>query len=62
VKKFVWSVALYKSEARTIGKINQKRPEAFETWCWRRMFKIKWTDKISNEEVYRRTLRTDVME
>jgi hypothetical protein len=25
----------------------------FETWCWRRLLKIKWTDKIRNEEVYR---------
>jgi hypothetical protein len=54
VKTFVWSMALYGSEARTIGKIDQKIPEAFETWCWRRMFKIKWTDKIRNELVYRR--------
>jgi hypothetical protein len=54
VKNFVWSVALYGSEAWTIGKIDQKRLEAFETWCWRRMLKIKWTDKMRNEEVYRR--------
>ena len=54
VKSFVWSVALYGSEAWTIGKVDQKRLEAFETWCWRRMLKIKWTDKIRNEEVYRR--------
>jgi hypothetical protein len=53
VKTFLWSVALYGSEAWAIGKIDQKRLEAFETWCWR-MFKIKWTDKIMNEEVYRR--------
>jgi hypothetical protein len=27
---------------------------AFETWCWRRMLKIKWTDGITNEEVFQR--------
>jgi hypothetical protein len=47
-------VALYGSEAWTIGKVDQKRLEAFETWCWRRLLKIKWTDEIRNEEVYRR--------
>jgi hypothetical protein len=26
----------------------------FETWCWRRMLKIKWTDRIMNDEVYQR--------
>jgi hypothetical protein len=45
-----WRVVLYGSEASAIGKIDQKRLEAFETWCWRRMLKIKRTDKISNEE------------
>ncbi|KAG8223995.1 hypothetical protein J437_LFUL012098 [Ladona fulva] len=28
-----------------------------ETWCWRRMLKIKWTDRVRNEEVYRRIER-----
>ena len=26
----------------------------FETWCWRRMLKIKWTDRITNDEVFQR--------
>jgi hypothetical protein len=26
----------------------------FVTWCWRRMWKIKWTEKVKNEEAYRR--------
>jgi hypothetical protein len=38
------------SEAWSIRKIDQKRLEAFETWCWRRILKIKWTDKLRNEE------------
>jgi len=28
---------------------------AFETWCWRRMLKIKWTDRIMNYEIFQRT-------
>jgi len=27
---------------------------AVETWCWRRMLKIKWTDRITNDEVFQR--------
>jgi hypothetical protein len=27
---------------------------AFEKWCWRRMLKIKWTDRITNDEVFQR--------
>jgi len=29
--------------------------KAFETWCWRRMLKIKWTDRIKYDEVFQRT-------
>ncbi|KAI5747141.1 hypothetical protein M8J77_011488 [Diaphorina citri] len=51
IKTLVWSVALYGSETWTIGKREQDRIEAFEMWCWRRMMKIKWTERMSNERV-----------
>ncbi|KAI5729179.1 hypothetical protein M8J77_026485 [Diaphorina citri] len=51
IKTLVWSVALYGSETWTIGKRDQDRIEAFEMWCWRRMMKIKWTERMSNERV-----------
>ena len=36
-------------------KKNKERVvHAFETWCWRRMLKIKWTDRITNGEVFQR--------
>jgi hypothetical protein len=54
VKTFVWAAAFYRLEAWTIRKTDQKRIEAFETWCWRRTLQIKWTEKVRNEEVYRR--------
>jgi hypothetical protein len=44
---------LYGSEAWTITAAEQKRLEAMETWCYRRMLKIKWTERITNEEVLR---------
>jgi hypothetical protein len=32
-------------------QLSQKRLECFEMWCWRRMEKISWTDRVRNEEV-----------
>ena len=54
IKSFIWSVALYGSETWTLGKTEEKVINAFETWCWRRILKIKWTDRITNEEVFQR--------
>jgi hypothetical protein len=51
VKKFIWVVVPYGSEAWTIGKTDQKRIETFETWCWRRVLIIKRTEMVRNEEV-----------
>ncbi|KAL1448654.1 hypothetical protein WDU94_014026 [Cyamophila willieti] len=51
IKTLVWSVALYGSETWTISEVEKKRLEAFEMWCWRRMKKIKWTERMSNERV-----------
>lgn len=54
LKVFVWSVALYGSETWTINSVDKKRIEAFEMWCYRRMLKIKWVDRVTNEEVLNR--------
>jgi hypothetical protein len=51
IKCFVWSTVLYGSETWTIRKADERRLEAFEMWTWRRMEKIKWTDKVSNKKV-----------
>jgi hypothetical protein len=54
MQTFVGAVALYGKEAQTTGKTGQKRVEAFEIWCWRRMLVIKWTGNVRNEEVFGR--------
>ena len=41
-----WLVIPLKNEERVVN--------AFETWCWRRMLKIKWTHRITNDEIFRR--------
>jgi len=54
IKSCIWSVALYRSETWTLEKNEDKIINAFETWCWRRMLKIKWTHRIMNDEVFQR--------
>jgi len=54
IKSCIWSVALYGSETWTLGKNEERIINAFETWCWRRMLKIKWTERITNEKVFQR--------
>jgi len=38
----------------TLGKNEEKFVSAFETWCWRRMLKIKWADRMTNGDVFQR--------
>jgi hypothetical protein len=54
VKCYIWSIALYGAETWTLRKVDQKYLENFEIWCWRRMEKIRWTDRVRNEEVLHR--------
>jgi hypothetical protein len=54
VKCYIWSIALYGAETWTLRKADQKYPESFEMWCWRRLEKISWTDRVRNEEVLNR--------
>jgi hypothetical protein len=50
-KCYIWGIALYGVENCMIGVVDQKQLESFEMWCWRRMEKISWTDRVGNEEV-----------
>jgi len=45
---------VYSAYEMTLGKNEERIISAFETWCWRRMLKIKWTDRITNDEVFQR--------
>ena len=54
IKICIWNVAVYGSETRTVGKNEERVVNAFETWSWRGMLKIKWTDRITNGEVFQR--------
>ena len=51
VKTYVWSTLLYGCETWTVSKEMEKRLEAMEMWCWRRMLKISWVQRRSNLSV-----------
>ena len=48
-------VVLYGSESWTMTKADRRRIDAFEMWCWRRVLRISWTERVTNKEVLART-------
>jgi len=48
VKAMVFPVAMYEYESWTIKKAKCQRIDAFELWCWRRLFRVPWTARRSN--------------
>ena len=54
VKCLVSSVAMYAAETWALREVDRKKIEAFEMWIWRRMAKISWRDKITNDDVLKR--------
>jgi hypothetical protein len=54
IKSCICSVAVCGSATRTVGKNEERVISVFETWSWRGMLKIKWTDRITNGEVFHR--------
>ena len=48
VKCYIWSMVLYGADNWTIRAVDQKHLESFEMWCWRRIEKISWTDRVGN--------------
>ena len=51
VKCYIWSIALCGAETGTLRKVDQKYLGISKIWCWRRMEKVSWTDRVRNEEV-----------
>ena len=51
VKAMVFLVAMYRCESWTIKKAEHQRIDAFELWCWRRLLRITWTARRSNQSI-----------
>ena len=51
VKALVFPLASYGSKTWTISKAHREKINAFEMWCWRRLFRIPWTAKRTNISV-----------
>ena len=51
VKAMVFPVVMYGCESWTIKKAEHRRIDAFELWCWRRLLKIPWTARRSNQSI-----------
>ena len=51
VKALVFPVVMYRCESRTIKKAECQRTDAFKLWCWRRILRIPWTARRSNQSI-----------
>ena len=53
VKAMVFPVVMYSCESWTVKKAEHQRIDAFELWCWRRLLKVPWTARRSNQSILR---------
>ena len=51
VKAMVFPVVMYGCESWTVKKAEYRRIDAFELWCWRRLLRVPWTARRSNQSV-----------
>ena len=51
VKAIVFPVVMYGCESWTVKKAECCRIDAFELWCWRRLFRVPWTTRRSNQSI-----------
>ena len=51
VKAMVFPVVMYGCESWTIRKAEPQRIDAFELWCWRRLLRVPWTARRSNQSI-----------
>ena len=51
VKAVVFPIIVYGCESRTIKKSKHRKIDAFELWCWRRLLRVPWTARRSNQSI-----------
>ena len=55
VKAMVFPVVMYGCEGWTVKKAERRRIDAFELWCWRRLLRVPWTARRSNQSILKET-------
>ena len=55
VKALVFPVVMYGCESWTVKKAERGRIDAFEPWCWRRLLRVPWTARRSNQSILKET-------
>ena len=55
VKAMVFPVVMYGYESWTVKKAECQRIDAFDLWCWRRLLRVSWTARRSNESILKET-------
>ena len=56
IKAVVFPVVMYGCESWTIKKAERRRIDAFELWCWRRLLRVPWTARRSNQFILKRSV------
>ena len=51
VKVMVFPVVMYRCESWTVKKAKHRRIDAFDLWCWRRLLRVPWTARRSNQSI-----------
>ena len=51
VKAIVFPVVMYGCESWTVKKVERRRIDAFELWCWKRLLRVPWTARKSNQSI-----------
>ena len=55
VKAMVFPIVMYGCESWTIKKVERRRIDAFELWCWKRLLRVPWTTRRSNQSILKET-------
>ena len=53
VKAMVFLVVMYGCESWTLKKVERRRIDAFKLWCWRRLLRVHWTARRSNQSIWK---------
>ena len=54
-KAMVFPVVMYGCESWTVKKAERQKIDAFELWCWRRLLRVPWTARRSNQSILKRS-------